>query len=405
MNCERLTVVGVAVFAVAILATGGAAGADVVTLTVSVTDQDDDPVGGVDVVATWEESGETETATGTTASNGRVFLDVPENATVEIDVDDDTFIRNRPLTVEGASESDVELAVSRSGTAAVSVVDTRDRPQADARVRLRDGDGTVDRGQTDGSGVFTSSRVEQGTYTLRVVKPGFFETTQEVTIDGDANATVEIERGEVELTIRVFDDHFDPPEPIETSTVRLQSAVYDAQVTATEGRASLNVPVNVAYTAEVVKDGYDPTPEQISVREQDMTVNVTAQRTPSLTLTSANERVIVGERTRVTVTNAYDELVAGATIEVDGDAVGETDDRGELVVTIDAPGDRTIVATDGDVSSDPVTVEGVSEDTPDADTDADETDDGAPGFGLFAAVFAVIAAAVLVAVRRGGHRP
>ena len=237
------------------------------------------------------------------------------------------------------------------------------------------------------------------------MKPGFFETTQEVTIDGDANATVEIERGEVELTIRVFDDHFDPPEPIETSTVRLQSAVYDAQVTATEGRASLNVPVNVAYTAEVVKDGYDPTPEQISVREQDMTVNVTAQRTPSLTLTSANERVIVGERTRVTVTNAYDEPVAGATIEVDGDAVGETDDRGELVVTIDAPGDRTIVATDGDVSSDPVTVEGVSEDTPDADTDADETDDGAPGFGLFAAVFAVIAAAVLVAVRRGGHRP
>ena len=405
MDRERLSVIGIAVVAVAALAAGGAAGADVVTLTVSVTDQDDEPVGGVDVVATWEESGETETATGTTASNGKVFLDVPENATVELDVDDDTFIRNRPLTVEGASESDVELAVSRSGTAAVSVVDTRDRPQADARVRLRDGDGTVDRGQTDGSGVFTSSRVEQGTYTLRVVKPGFFETTQEVTIDGDANATVEIERGEVELTIRVFDDHFDPPEPIETSTVSLQSAVYDAQVTATEGRASLNVPVNVAYTAEVVKDGYDPAPETITVREQDMTVNVTAQRTPSLTLTSANERVIVGERTRVTVTNAYDELVAGATIEVDGDAVGETDDRGELVVTIDAPGDRTIVATDGDVSSDPVTVEGVSEDTPDADTDADETDDGAPGFGLFAAVFAVIAAAVLVAVRRGGHRP
>ena len=152
MDRERLSVIGIAVVAVAALAAGGAAGADVVTLTVSVTDQDDEPVGGVDVVATWEESGETETATGTTASNGKVFLDVPENATVELDVDDDTFIRNRPLTVEGASESDVELAVSRSGTATVSVVDTRDRPQADARVRLRDGDGTVDRGQTDGSG-------------------------------------------------------------------------------------------------------------------------------------------------------------------------------------------------------------------------------------------------------------
>ena len=404
MNRERLTVVGVAVFAVAVLATGGAAGADVVTLTVSVTDQDDQPVGGVDVVATWEDSGETQTATGTTASNGRVFLDVPESATVEIDVEDDTYIRNRPLTVDEASESEVDLAVSRSGTASVSVVDTRDRPQADARVRIRERGLTVDHGQTDDSGVYASNRVERGTYTLRVVKPGFFETRQEVTIDGEANATVEIERGEVELTVRVLDDHFDPPEEIETSTVSLDSSVYSAQVTATDGRASLNVPVNVGYTAEVVKDGYDPTPERISVREQDMTVNVTAQRTASLTLTSANERVIVGERTRVTVRNAYDEPVAGATIEVDGDAVGETDDRGELVVTIDAPGDRTIIATDGDVSSDPVTVEGVSEDTPDADADVDETDDGAPGFGIIAAAIALIAAAA-AAVRRGGHRP
>jgi len=409
-----MTVVGIAVIVVLVLAAGGAAGTDVVTLTVSVTDQDDEPVGGVNVIATWEESGETEAATGTTASNGRVFLDVPEDATVEIDIDDDTYIRNRPLTLEAASESDVDLAVSRSGTATVSVVDTRDRPQADARVRVRDGDGTVDRGQTDGSGVFTSSRVERGTYTLKVVKPGFSETTQEVTVDDDANATVEIERGEVELTIRVLDDHFDPPEAIETSTVSLQSSVYDAQVTATEGRASLNVPVNVEYTAEILKDGYDPAPETITVGEADMSVNVTAQRTPTLTLAPANERVIVGERTRVTVTNAYDEPVAGATIEINGDAVGETDDRGELVVTIDAPGDRTIVATDGDVTSDPVTVEGVSEDGPGSDadesdadadeSDADETDDGIPGFGIVAAVTALIAAAV-VAVRRGDQRP
>ncbi|WP_418284956.1 carboxypeptidase regulatory-like domain-containing protein [Halorubrum sp. DTA46] len=414
MKFERLAVIGAAVFVVAVLAAGGAAGNDLVTLTVSVTDQDDEPVGGVEVVATWEtESGETRTATGTTASNGKVFLDVPEDATVELDVDDDTYIRNRPRTVERASESEVEVTVSRSGTATVSVVDTRDRPQADARVRVREGGRTVDRGQTDESGTFTSSRLERGTYTLRVVKPGFFEATQEVTVNGEGNATVEIERGEVVLDLRVFDDHFDPPTEIETGAIQVRSSVYNAEVTVTEGSASLNVPVNAEYTAEIIKDGYDPAPETITVREADVSANVTAQRTPTLSLTTANERVLVGETTRVSVRNAYDEPVEGATIEVDGTAVGETDARGELAVPIDAPGEQTVVAIDGDVRSESITIVGVGEDdvidegddageADDANEtdDSGETDDGAPGFGVVVAVAALLGAAA-VGARRG----
>lgn len=415
MTFNRLTPIGVAVVVVAVLAAGGAAGADPVTLTVSVVDQDGDPTGNVDVTATWEtESGDTGTADGTTASNGKVFLDVPENATVDLDIDDDAYIRNRPLTVEEAAESEVELAVSRSGTATVSVVDPRERPQADARVRVREGSRTVDSGRTDESGTLTTSRLERGTYTLSVVKPGFFETTRDVTVTAEANASVEIERGTVALDIRLFDDHFDPPTEIETGAVQVQSSVYDGEVTVTEGSASLNVPVNAEYTAEVIKDGYDPSPETIAVRESDVSANVTAQRTPTLSVTTANGRVLVGETTRVSVRNAYDEPVEGATIEVDGTAVGETDGRGEVAVPIDSAGDREVVATDGDVTSEPITIVGVDEDGGANDTDssnetdgandtddADESDDGASGFGVAVAVAAVLAAAA-VGSRRSG---
>jgi PGF-CTERM protein len=409
MNFERLTAAGVAAFVavciVAVLAAGGAAGADV-TLTVSVVDQDGESIGGVDVVATWEtESGETRTATGTTASNGKVFLDVPENATVELDVDDDTYIRNRPLTVREASESSVELGVVRSGTATVSVVDARERPQADARVRIREGGRTVDSGRTDESGTYASSRLERGTYTLSVVKPGFNETTQEVSVTGESNATVELERGTVTLDLRVFDDHFDPPAAIETGAIRVRSSVYDAEVTVTEGSVSLNVPVNAEYTAEVVKEGYDPRPETIPVEESDVSANVTAQRTPTLSVTTANGRVLVGETTRVSVRNAYDEPVEGATVEVDGTSVGETNARGELAVPIDAEGEREVVATDGDITSEPITIVGVNEDdaneTDENETDGEnETEDGSPGFGVAVAVAALLGAAA-VGVRRG----
>lgn len=408
MNVSRSALVVAAVLFVAVAATGGAVGqdADPVTLTVSVADQDGDAVGGVTVEASWEtDSGETGTASGSTASNGQVLLDVPEGSSVELDVDDDTYVRNRPLEIENATARGVELGVTRSGTATISVVDDQDRSQADARVTVREDGRSVDRGETSSDGVYETARLERGTYNVTVVKPGYFETEREVTVSLNTETTIAIERGTVTLDVRALDDHFDPPEPIETGSVRVSSSVFDGEVSVTEGTASLNVPVNALYTVEVVKDEYDASPEQIRVRESAVSANVTAQRTPTLSVTPANERVLVGETTRVTVRNAYDERVAGATVEVDGEEVGETDDRGEIDVPISSAGDRTIVARDGNVESEPATVEGV-ETTDGNGTDGDgngsdgtgdggsgNTDDGAPGFGVVAAVLALLAAA------------
>ena len=406
MNVGRLALVGAAALLIAVAATGGAVGqqSDPVTLSVSVTDQGGDGVGGVTVEAAWEtESGETGTASGTTASNGMVLLDVPEEAAVELDVDDDTYVRNEPLRIDNASASAVDLDVSRSGTATVSVVDAQNRSQADARVTVREDGRSVDRGETGSDGDYETGRLERGTYEIPVVKPGYYETEREVTVSLNTEVTVRIERGTVTLDVRTFDDHFDPPEPIDNGSVRVSSSVYDGEVTVTEGAASLNVPVNAAYTVEVVKDGYDATPKRVRVEESAISTNVTAQRTPALSVAPSNQRVLVGETTRVTVRNAYEDPVTGVTVEVDGEAVGETDERGEIDVPISSAGDRTIVARDGGIESDPVTVEGVEtadevdgNDSNASDSDDDgsgDTDDGAPGFGVVAAVLALIAAA------------
>ena len=403
MNVARLTLVGAAVLLVAVVATGGAVGQDQVTLTVSVADQDGDAVGGVTVEAAWEtDSGETGTATGTTASNGNVLLDVPEGSSVELDVDDDTYVRNRPLEIENASGAEVDLGVTRSGTATVTVLDDQNRSQADARVTVREDGRSVDRGETGSDGTYETARLERGTYNVTVVKPGYYETEREVTVSLNTETTIAIERGTVTLDVRALDDHFDPPEPIENGSVRVTSSVFEGEVSVTEGTTSLNVPVNAAYTVEVVTDGYDASPERIRVRESAASVNATAQRTPALSVTPANERVLVGETTRVTVRNAYEEPVDGTTVEVDGEEVGETDARGEIEVPISSAGDRTIVASDGDIESDPVTVEGVetaeeadpgANGSDDDDDDSGQTDDGAPGFGVVAALLALLAAA------------
>jgi hypothetical protein len=412
MNVARSTLVTAAILFVAVTATGGAFAADPVTLTVSVTDRDGDAVAGATVEATWEtDAGETGTASGTTASNGNVLLDVPEGAGVELDVDDDAYVRNRPLRVENASETTVDLGVSRSGTATVTVVDGENRSQPDATVRVREGGRTIDRGETEADGRYETARLERGDYEVVVVKPGYLEASVPVTVGDGGEARVAVERGATTLDVRVFDDHFDPPVPIETGAVRASSSVFDGRVSVTDGTASLTVPVNAVYTVAVVKNGYDATSERVRVEESAVSVNATAQRSAALVAEPANDRVLVGETTRVTVRNAYDEPVGGATVELDGEAVGETDDRGEFEVTIRTAGDRTLVARDGDTVSEPVTVVGVDEsatdrddgsaddadgDASDGDSSSDDgtTDDENPGFGVVAAAVALLALSV-----------
>lgn len=401
-----LAAVGVAFVALS----SGAVAADDVALTVSVVDGDGDPVDGATVEATWG-GGE---ATGTTVSNGRVFIDVPEGEDVELDIDDDRYIRNRPLTVQDADERDVELPVASRGEAVVTVTDAEDAPLSDVTVRLRQDGRTVASGETDDEGEVRTGAVEQGEYRLSAVKPGYFAGQRDLSVgaDTETEATVSLESGRVALDVAVVDDHFEEPRALTDARVQIEGGAFDGEVSASDGSASVNVPVNARYTISAQKEGYDPTPRQVSVNEEPRSVTVTAQRTHELVASSSNDRVVVGERTRIEVVNAYDEPVSGATVRLNGDPVGETDDRGELAVGLETVGDATIVADDGRVESESVTVTAIDPDAEPEDGTDDGTDGGAndgpseaetddlPGFGVGAAVVALLVALAAVASRR-----
>lgn len=382
--------VGVIAFVLVLLASialaGVAAGQNQVTLTITVVDSNGEPVEDVDLTAEWN-GGET---TGTTFSNGRVFIEVPEGADVTIAVDHPEYVRNEPLTVEDASAEDVEVPVVDSGTATIEVTDDAG-PVADAVVRLRQGGTLVVNGRTNGQGTLATGAIEQDTYRLVVFKEGYRRNVTDLTVDGSVEASLRISEGSAVATVTVTDDHYDPAEPVRDATVEV--ADIGSVQTLAGGEATISVPVNDAYEVTVSKDGYDPNTTTIDVGESPVAANVTINRSPSVNVTTANDRIVVGESVRVSVVDEYEEPVPGATVSLDGSEVGTTDDGGTLDVTIESAGEHTIGAAAGGLS-DSTTVEGVEaavEETVTTAPPTNTTSEGGPGFSFLAPVVALIA--------------
>ncbi|WP_411714946.1 carboxypeptidase regulatory-like domain-containing protein [Natronomonas sp.] len=371
-----------------------------VTLTVSVVDQEDVSVGNAEVTATWD-GGET---TQTTASNGRVFIDVPEGSDVNLTVEHPDFIRNEPLLVEDASEQDVTLRVSLKGQSTVTVTDTNGDPLADTSVEFSQGGSTVAEGKTDENGEFSTGIIEQGRYRVSTVKPGYFRNSSRVRVGVDTTKQFTLERGSVRLDVEVYDDHFEEPKKLDNAQIRINDAEGEvASVRASGGSASISVGVNTLYSATVTKEGYVETKDNFYVRESDRSINLTTQRVPTLVVEPQNSRVVIGENTRVQVVNAYEEPVEGAEIRYEGETVGETDANGELSVTIDTAGPQEFRAVKDGVESENVTIEGIDPDAKDTEepstqTPTDTSAVGAgPGVGIAAAA---LAAALLLRRRR-----
>lgn len=218
------------------------------------------------------------------------------------------------------------------------------------------------------------------------------------------------------MTFDVTDDNFSPAKPVDDATVRIPQVGYSS-LTFENGEASTRVPVNQEYTVEVSKDGYQTVTQRFSVQEEPRDVALTISRTDDLNVRSANQRVVVGESTRITVTDEYGDPVSNAAVSVDGQSVGQTNSNGELDVPIHAAGEVTITVSDSGQSAS-VTVEGIE---PSADdpttpatptpTPADETEtaddteasdsagDSGPGFGV-TTVLAALAGALVLARRR-----
>jgi PGF-CTERM protein len=378
-------------------AVGGAAAQSEsqVTLTVSVVDQDDTSIGDATITASWE-GGE---RTATTASNGRAFVDVPEGETVELDAEHEEYVRNHPLVIDEATERDVTLRVSEKGNATVTVTDASDQALQDTRVEFRRDGRTAAEGWTDEDGTFSTDIIEQGEYSIAVVKPGYYRETSTEDVGVDTPVSFSLERGSVNFEVSVVDDHFEEPQELDDVRVSVNAENFEASVRSSGGTASLSVPVNTRYNVTVSKEGYVSSSRSLRVTEGAREIEMATQRVPTLTVEPQNTRVVVGETTRVRVLNAYGEPVEGATLKRNNETVGETDANGELVVTIDSAGEQELVATNGSVESAPAVVEGVDPDateTPGAATATPTATEGSgPGFGAGLAVAALLALGVL----------
>ncbi len=393
---SRTAVVLVGLLVLAPLSGGTVAGADV-TLTVTVTDQSGERIADADLTATWDGG----SASEETAANGQALIDVPEGADVEIEAEHPDYVRNHPVVVEDAREQDVTVDMFDRGSATIAVADA-DGQVGDARVILRKDGRIVADGRTSADGTYETDVIEQGEYTVSVVKRGYFRNSTELTVDGDVDTDVAIERGSVTLRVRVTDPHFEPPQAVGDLTVSIQSV--GQFTTQPDGTASVGVPVNADLEMTVTGDEYEEVSRTVSVREDDVAVNVSISRVPQLQLEAVNDRVVIGERVVMQVTNEYDEPVEGATVRRNDETVGETDANGQLAVTIPEPGNHTLVAEDGELRSESVTVTGVGADgetiTPTETAEPTDTDASTPGFTALTAVLALLAVALL-ARRRG----
>ena len=378
---------------------GGATSAqEDVTLTVTVVDRSGNPLDDVELSATWEGGGP---ENGTTAGNGKAFLDVPEGADVTIRTERSFYIRNRPYVVENASEGEVTIEMAQRGHATVTVRDENGRV-GNAIVRMFQDGRPVINERTGSDGTFTTPDIERDEYTLIVFKEGYLRNKTSITVDGEVSRTMTIEQSTALATFRVSDDHFDPPRSLQNANVTI-AGLADV-TTQSGGQVTVSVPVNDRYEVEITKPGYESVTRTLEVDESDVSLNASIRRTPAISVRTDNQRVVVAEPVRVTVTDEYGDPVSNASVTLDGSSVAETNANGVTSVTIESAGNHTLRAsTDGLEAS--AVVEGVEpapEETPTATatpTDTPTTTADGPGFGGVVALLGLLLA-VTVAVRR-----
>ncbi len=385
--------------------TGGATAQEQTTVTVTVVDQAGERVGNVDLTVVWNDGEGSENVT--TRSNGQVLVDVPEDATVEVRVTDDEYLRNRPAVFFGADGGELEVEASLPGTARVTVTDSAG-PVEGATARVS-GQGVTRSVDTGADGVAVLGPIERGSYGLRVTEPGYLTNSTAVDLTGEVNRTVTLREADRQLSIRVVDDHFDPPRALSEATVDIAGVA--TLTTGNNGQRGTTVAVNTEYEVTVTKDGYESVTRTVSVGESDESLTFAVQREEAVSVEATSTRVVTGETTRLTVTDEYDRPVAGATVSVDGNEVGQTDDQGGYDLTIDSAGNRTVTVSSGSLSASAV-IEGVepagqstptATDTPTDTPTATETDStpggSSPGFGAAAGLAALAALAGLVLAR------
>lgn len=351
-----------------------ASGQQQVTITVTVVDQNGNPIANTQLEAVWNGG----SSTAVTKSNGKAFLDVPEGADVSIEVDHASYTRNLPYELTDASAESITIDVAEKAEASVTVTDSNG-PVEDARVRFWQNGQIIVSKATDTRGVVDSGIIEAGEYRVTVTQPGYYRESVRIDVQDEAHEEVQIEHGTVTVTFHVLDENFNPPKPVagavitgdEIGSVRTQA----------NGVQQVSIPVNSKVEVTVEKDGYQTLSQEIAVKEENTEVEISTRKNPDISFGFLNDRVVVGEQIHVTITDQYGEPVEDSVIYLDGNRVGKTDENGVLLVKLDEPGEHTVYAESDSLSSETHTVTGVRP-MEQSDSDAtqagnDESDDAA----------------------------
>ena len=389
--------------AVPLLASPAAAQSDG-GFSVVVTDDTGQELADATVNASWGSTRESKTTT----SNGTVVFDVPRGETVFLTVTHPEFASDEQRVVSDTSDP-ARVEFRTTGTLVVTASGGGDRLE-NARVTLTDEETneTVLTGRTGDDGRFTSETIEQGVYNVTVSGTGYFAVEERVAVYGRTTVSTRHQRGSIEVRVTVVDPYFTPAEPVAEADVRYDG--YDGDTTTGNGVVRLLAPLNSRDVLVAEKEGYATAERTISVGEsrRDLTVNLS--RTPALDATLSASRVEAGESVTLTVRNAYDDPVTGATVTLDSEQVATTENGtaefsvppGEYEVVVATEETETTLAVTGE-STPTATVRSEPTPTPSPSPtpDAPATETSGPGFGLLVALVALLLLAV--AGRRHGR--
>lgn len=390
---------------------------DLGTVQVTVVDRSGEGLGGIEVTASWD-GGE---VTESTRTNGQALIDVPVDEEIEFTVSDPDgeYVRNhQPVEVSDAADEQVSIEMAEPGDIELSVVDTNGDPVEGVELTVSHENDfrTVERVSTGADGTAVVSDVEQRSYDVEALRAGYNAAETTVELDGsDVTETLEIESNRVNVDFAVTDDHFEPAVPLEGAIIDI-AGFGTLPPTFSDGTQNQDLPVNDEYEITVDKEGYDPVETTLDVGEEPTSLNVSIQRTPAITIDQLQDSVVVDQPTLVTITNAYDEPVSGASVSLNDELVGETDAQGQIVFNVTATGENDLSASyEGLTASGTISGVDPNPDPPadpsDNDTDGTDGDDGAEdgdddggdgssdgngaGFGVLATVAALVGVALL----------
>jgi PGF-CTERM protein len=361
--------------------------------SVVVTDDTGQRLADATVNASW--GGERDSKI--TTSNGTVVFDVPRGETVFLTVTHPEFASDEQRAVSDTSDP-TRIEFRTTGRLVVTANAGGQRLE-NARVTLTDEETneTVLTGRTDDDGRFTSETIEQGVYNVTVSRTGYFAVEERVAVYGRTTVNTQHQRGSIELRVRVVDPYFSPADPVATANVRYDG--YDGDTTTGNGVVRLLAPLNSRDSLIVEKDGYRTVERTVSVDESPREVTVNLSRTPTLNASLSASSVEADESVTLTVRNAYDDPVTGATVTLDGEQVATTE-NGTADFSVPAGDHEVVVATDETETTLPVTgettetptatVRSEPTPTPSATPDAPATETTGPGFGPVVALVALL---------------